>query len=70
MRRLDELVFPGYEPLPTNQIYKNLKDDHTICSSIIFFERIGDLLAARTSDKDENQVIIFIEEDEVCHQTS
>jgi len=65
MERVDEIVFRDYEPVPTNQIYKNLKDDTTLYSRITYFDRIGDLLVARTDDKDNDQTIFFINEDTI-----
>ena len=65
MERVDEIVFRDYEPVPTNQIYKNLKDDTTLYSRITYFDRIGDLLVARTDNKDEDQTIFFINEDTI-----
>ena len=63
LKRLDEVAFSGYEPVPANQIYKNLKDDNTLCSGIVYFDRIGKLFIAKTNDKDNNPATILIDED-------
>lgn len=67
MKWLDEIAFHGYQPVPANQIYKNLEDDFTLCSRIVSFKRIGgSLLAASTDERDEEAVIILIDEDSIC----
>ena len=66
--RHGEIAFYGYEPVPACQIYKNLKDDSTLCSRIVYFDRIGNILAAQTGDKDNDPVIVFINEDEFISQ--
>ena len=63
LERLGEIIFHGYEPVPAKQIYKSLKDDNTLCSRIVYFDRIGTLLAAQTSSKDDDPVTVFIDED-------
>ena len=68
LKRIDEIAFQGYEPVPTNQIYKNLKDEHTLCSRIVYFDRTGSILTAQTSDKDNEPVTIFIDEDMLINQ--
>ncbi len=68
LKRISEISFQGYEPVPANQIYKNLKDDYTLCSSIISFDRIGNILTAQTSDNDDEPTTIFIDEDTLIDQ--
>ena len=68
LKRIDEIAFQGYEPVPANQIYKNLKDEHTLCSRIVYFDRTGNILTAQTSDKDNEPVTIFIDEDMLINQ--
>ncbi len=68
LKRIGEIAFCGYEPVPANQIYKNLKDDNTLCSRIVYFDRIGNILTAQTSDKDNEPVTVFIDEDMLINQ--
>lgn len=66
MKRLDEIVLRGYEPVPASQIYKNLKHDCSLCSRIVYFNRIGgNLLAARTDERHDEPVTILIDEDSI-----
>lgn len=67
MERLAELVFAAYEPVPAHQIYKNLKDDDTLCARIVYFDRIGgELLAARTDERHDEAVLLLINEKDIC----
>ena len=68
LKRVGEIAFRGYEPIPASQIYKNLKDDYTLCSRIVYFDRIGNILTAQTSDKNDEPVAIFIDEDMLIDQ--
>ena len=68
MERLEELVIEGFAPVPTNVIYPRLKDDESLCSPIVLFERLGDLLVAKTDERWKEQAMVLLREDEVIRQ--
>ncbi|WP_240421941.1 hypothetical protein [Paenibacillus periandrae] len=38
MERIEELVFAGYEPVPTNTVFQNLNEETSLYSQISSFE--------------------------------
>lgn len=62
MKRIDELAFAGYEPLPESVVYPNLDDEDSLCSQISSFERVGKLLIAKTGSMHEPPQLLLMEE--------
>jgi len=68
MTRLEEIKFKGYEPVPTNQVFPRLANDTTLYSELIYLDRIGDLLIAKTHYKDKKQHVLLIKESDFINQ--
>lgn len=61
MEQTHELVFAGYEPVPTNTVFPNLNEDTSLYSQISSFERVGKLFLAKTGSTHETQHLLIIE---------
>jgi hypothetical protein len=66
MERFDELIFEGYEPVPTNIVFPNLLDDTSKHSQISSFERVDQLFIAKTGSLYETQHMLIIKETAVA----
>jgi len=55
--------------VPTNKIFPNLKDE-SLYSPIAMFERMGDIILAKTSKYVKNQAMLLFTEDELIQQIS
>lgn len=62
MERSDELIFEGYEPVPTNTVFPKLPDDTSLHSQISSLERVGKLFIAKTGSLYETHHMLIIEE--------
>ena len=61
MKRLEEVIIEGFEPLPTREVFPRLDDD-TLYSTVVLFCRQGQFLVAKTDTRAKTQALMIFDE--------